>query len=148
MGTFIFYPCSWSLTHFLTTLTLLITFEQWVLELWYFTRVFLEIRPFRGYHYFDTLILTLEFDPFLGENFNLANNFWTASAKALRFHMSLPCDKTLFFYKYWSFHIAYKHFSWQDLPNGIKIFVLVVLIVLVWNWPLAGAFVFIKHILF
>ena len=33
------------------TLTLLIT-EPWVLELWYFTWVFLVIRPFRGYHYF------------------------------------------------------------------------------------------------
>ena len=34
------------------TLTLLITFEQWVLELWYLTWVSLVIRPFRGYHYF------------------------------------------------------------------------------------------------
>ena len=34
------------------TLTLLITFEQWVLELWYFTWIFSVIRPFRGYHYF------------------------------------------------------------------------------------------------
>ena len=34
------------------TLTLLITFEQWVLELWYFTWVFLVIRPFSGYNYF------------------------------------------------------------------------------------------------
>mgnify|MGYP003683288813 CR=1 FL=1 len=34
------------------TLTLLITFEQWMLELWYFTWVFLVIRLFRGYHYF------------------------------------------------------------------------------------------------
>ena len=31
------------------TLILLITFEQWVLELWYFTWVFLMVRPFRGY---------------------------------------------------------------------------------------------------
>ena len=34
------------------TLTLLITFEQWVLELWYFTWIFPVLRPFRGYHYF------------------------------------------------------------------------------------------------
>ena len=35
------------------TLTLLITFEQWVLELIYITLiVFPVIRPFRGYHYF------------------------------------------------------------------------------------------------
>ena len=46
------WPWPWSLTHFLKTLTLLITFEQWMLELWYFTWVFLVIRPFRGYHYF------------------------------------------------------------------------------------------------
>ena len=41
-----------SLTHFLKTLTLLITFEQWVPELWYFIWVFLVIIPFHGYHYF------------------------------------------------------------------------------------------------
>ena len=29
------WPWPWSLTHFLKTLTLLITFEQWVLELWF-----------------------------------------------------------------------------------------------------------------
>ena len=27
-------------------------------------------------------------------NFNLANNFWTVNARALIFHMSIPCDKT------------------------------------------------------
>ena len=37
----------WSLTNFLKALTLPITFEQWVLELWYFPWVFLVIRPFR-----------------------------------------------------------------------------------------------------
>ena len=42
----------WSLTHFVKTFTLLITFEQWVLELWYFKCVFLVMRPFCGYHYF------------------------------------------------------------------------------------------------
>ena len=46
------WPWPWSLTHFLTTLTLLIIFEQWVLELFYFTWVFLVIRLFRGYHHF------------------------------------------------------------------------------------------------
>ena len=46
------WPWPWSLNHFLKTLTLLITIEQWVLELWYFTWVSLVIRPFRGYHYF------------------------------------------------------------------------------------------------
>ena len=30
-------------------------------------------------------------------NFNLANNFWTVSARALIFHMSIPCDDTIIF---------------------------------------------------
>ena len=41
---------------------------------------------------FDPVTLTLEFDPFF-ENFNLANNFRTVSARALMFHMSIPCDQ-------------------------------------------------------
>ena len=88
------------------TLTLLITFDQRVLELLYFTWIFSMIRPFSGYHYFVTLVtLTLEFDPFF-ENFNLFNNFWTASARALIFQMNNPCDKTfpwvpLFFLLYY-----------------------------------------------
>ena len=57
----------WSLTHFLKTLNLLITFEQWVLELWYFIWVYLVIRPFRGYNYFSAWDLTLEIDPFFGK---------------------------------------------------------------------------------
>ena len=36
------------------TLILLIIFEQWVLELWYFIWIFPVIRPFRGYPYFFT----------------------------------------------------------------------------------------------
>ena len=67
-------------------------FEQWVLELWYFTWVFLVMRPFHGY-LFCPVTLTLEFDPFF-ENFNLSYNFWTVSARALIFHMSISCDKT------------------------------------------------------
>ena len=52
-----FYPVSLTLEFdpFFENLTLLITFEQWVLEPWYFTWVSLEVRPFRGYHYFFTL---------------------------------------------------------------------------------------------
>ena len=37
----------WNLTCFLKTLTFLKTFEQWVLELWYFTWIFYETRPSR-----------------------------------------------------------------------------------------------------
>ena len=77
------------------TLTLLITFEQWVLELRYFTWIFPVIRCFRGYHYFIFFLpVTLTLDPFF-ENFNLANNFWTVSVRALIFHMSISCHKAL-----------------------------------------------------
>ena len=31
-------------------------------------------------------------------NFNLADNFWTESARALIFHMNIPRDKTIIFY--------------------------------------------------
>ena len=73
------WPLPWSLTHFLKTLSLLITFEQWVLELWYFTWIFPVIRPFLGYHYslpcdqlkgpalFQGEIITREFNASLGE---------------------------------------------------------------------------------
>ena len=46
------------------TLTSLITFEQWMLELWYFTCVFLVIRPFRIPLFFYPVTLTLEFNSF------------------------------------------------------------------------------------
>ena len=67
------WPWPWSLTHFLKTLTLLITFEQWVLELWYFTRIFPVIRPSCGLfltlwhwpwsltHFLKTLTLLITF---------------------------------------------------------------------------------------
>ena len=63
-------------------------------------------------------------------NFNLANNFWTVSARALIFQMNIPCDKTFLWVPLSfniSFHIAHEHFLWQDLPTGIKIIVLVTL---------------------
>ena len=43
---------------------------------------------------FYPVTLTLEFDPFF-ETFNLANDFSTVSARALIFHMNIPCDKTI-----------------------------------------------------
>ena len=89
---FTLWPSPWSLTHFLKILTLLITFEQWVLELWYFTWVLLVIRPFPGYHYFLPRDLDLGDWPIFW-NFNLGYNFWTVKAKALIFHMSIPCDE-------------------------------------------------------
>ena len=71
------WPRPWSLTHFFKTLTLLITFEQWVLELLYCTWAFLVTRS-----------------------------------------------------SYW-----YQDFCPCDLGH-------------LWNWPLSGAYVFHKHILF
>ena len=41
------------------------------------------------------MTLTSAFDSFFFGNFNLANNFWTARARSLIFHMSILCDKTL-----------------------------------------------------
>ena len=91
---------------------LAITFEQWVLELWYCTWVLLVIRPFRDIIIFYTDLdlevwpifimpprskvggrisfsSCLSFCPPLW-NFNLANNFWTVSAWAMIFHMNIP----------------------------------------------------------
>ena len=89
------WPWPWSLTYFLKTLlTMLITFEQWVLELWYLTWVLSVARPFCVYHYFLHVTLTLEFDLSF-KICNFANNFWTVSARALIFQMSISYDKTL-----------------------------------------------------
>ena len=136
--------------HLLETLTLLITFEQWMLELWYFTCVFVVIRPF------------LPFDLDLGvwpivKNLNLANNFWIASARALIFHKSIPCDKnfpwiSLFFYPvtltlefdpfYENFYLA--NIVWTVNARALifhmsipwdKIFPWVPLIFTLWHWP-------------
>ena len=91
MGTIIFYPVNLEFDPLLgKTSTLLITFEQWVLELWYFTWLFPVMRPFRGYHYFWY--------------------FWTVRAIALIFHTNIPCDKTFswvpLFFNLW-------HWPWR-----------------------------------
>ena len=104
---FYMWPWPWSLTYLSKFVTLLITCEQWVLELWYFRWVFLMIRPLMSTIIFYTMTLTLEFD-LLYENLNLANIFGTVSARVLIFHMSLlvarlfrvyqqfwPCDLDL-----------------------------------------------------
>ena len=49
---FTLWAWPWSYTHFLKTLTLLILFEQRVLEFLCFTWVFLVTRPVSRYHYF------------------------------------------------------------------------------------------------
>ena len=97
------------------TLTLLITFEQWVLALWYFKWVFLVIRPSRGYHYFFTLWPWPRRMTHFFDKFNLAYNFWTVSARALIFHMSIPCDKSFpwvpLFFTLWPWPLSLTHFK-------------------------------------
>ena len=84
-----------------------------MLELCNFTWLFPVIRPFRGYHFLFPVTLTLEFNPFL-ENFNLANNFLTMSARALIFHRCIPCDKTFhwlpLFFTLWPWPWSLIHF--------------------------------------
>ena len=79
------------------TLLLLQSFEQWVLELWYFTRVFLVTRPFNGnQHYWP---VTLEFG-LIFENFNLANN--------VHFNFSYFTSVFLCWYKtFWPWHLIF-----------------------------------------
>ena len=69
------WPWPWNLTHYLKTLTLFITFDLCVLELWYFTWLFLVIRPLNGYHYFLPCDLDLGVWPVFIFIFNLADNF-------------------------------------------------------------------------
>ena len=79
-----------SVTVFLIeALTMLITLDEWMLELWYFTGVSLVIRPFRGSHFFYPVTLALEIDPFF-EHFYVAFNFLTGSTRALIFYISIP----------------------------------------------------------
>ena len=53
------------------------------------------IRPFQGYHYFLPCDLDLGFGTIF-EDFNLANNIWTVSARALIFHMIFLVRRPLF----------------------------------------------------
>ena len=54
------WPLPWILAYFLETLTLSITFQQWVVELWYFIWTFIVTRPFHWYQHF----LPMTFDLF------------------------------------------------------------------------------------
>ena len=91
LGYHYFLPCDLDLgvwPIFLKTLTLLITFEQWELELWYFERQ----CSLMGTNNIDIFSLTLEFD-LLFENFNHSKNFWTVSAAVHSFHINICSDK-------------------------------------------------------
>ena len=78
---------------YLMALTLLRTFELWVLEFIHFTWIFVVAKSLVGTNIFYPVTLTLKFDLFL-KNINLANNFWTVSARAFIFHMYILWDKT------------------------------------------------------
>ena len=100
----ILWHWSWSLTHLLKTLTLLITFEQWVLELKYFTWVFLMTTHFRVYQHF------LPYNPDLGVwptfwKHYLVNKFWTVCARVFILHLNIPIDKI--------WHLAYFKINWH-----------------------------------
>ena len=64
---------------------------------------------------------------FWGENFNLANNFWTVSAGALIFHMSILRDKTLplvpLFFTLWTWPWSLTHF-WKILTLIVSVSVI------------------------
>ena len=74
-----------SLTYFLKTLILLITFEQWMLELWYFSWIFLVIRSFCWYYTFWPWHFTF-FWIDINHYFEIMNN------RAFILHMSISCD--------------------------------------------------------
>ena len=89
-------------------------------------------------------------------NFNLANNFWTVCARALIFHMNIPCDNTFPWYHYFypvtltlefdpffeNFNIAYNF--WTVIARTLifhmsnpcdKTFSWVPLFFTLWPWP-------------
>ena len=90
------WPCS--LTYFLKTLILLINFEQWVLELCYFTWVIIVTWPFRGYQLFFTQWHWPWSLTYFFKIFNFAYIFWIVTSGALIMIMSIPCDKAFHFF--------------------------------------------------
>ena len=101
------------------TLTLPITFEQWIRELWYFTWVFLLKRPFHGYQHLRTLwswpwpCSLAYFMKTLTLLIHINCNYWTVSTRALIFHMSISSDNifpwvpTFFTLWPWPWSLAY-----------------------------------------
>ena len=62
-----------------------------MLELWTFTWVFYEKRPFSWNQQFD--LVTLEFDLLFFKNVKLRNNFWTMRSRTLMFNLDTNnCD--------------------------------------------------------
>ena len=59
------WPWPWSFTYSFENSNVVNNFEQWGLELSYFTWVFLQTRPFCGYQHFDPVTLTWRLTYFL-----------------------------------------------------------------------------------
>ena len=110
---------SWGLAYYLKTLTLLITFQQWLLEFSYFTWIFRVIRSFVDTQTFDLDIWHIW-------KKNKIYHKYLINIRAFIMHMNISFDRSL----YWCQGICP-----CDLGH-------------IWNWPLSGAFVFHKHILF
>ena len=83
------------------TLTLLKTFEEWMWELLYFTWVFLVINLSVGTTIFFKCDLDIEFDLFF-ENFILANNLWTVSARLFVLNLLTLTFDLFFLNWHWS----------------------------------------------
>ena len=72
----------------LKTITMLRTFELWVLELIHFTWIFVVTKSFHVYQHFYPVTLTFEIDIF-SRNINLSHKFWTVCDRGLVFHMNI-----------------------------------------------------------
>ena len=87
------------------TLTVLITFVQWVLELWYLHEYSLWEDLSLGTIFFTLRPWPWSLTHFFFIKLNLAYKFWTVSARVLIFHMSIPYDKTFLWFHYFSINI-------------------------------------------
>ena len=92
------WPEPLSPTYFQKTLTLLITFELWLLELWYFTWVFLVARPFRLYLHFwpCDLDLSLKFFYLANEFLNRVLELWIRISHEYFKRQDLSMDTNIF----------------------------------------------------
>ena len=70
-----------------------------------------EIEDRGAYCFVLSVLLSFCHSPW---NLNIANNFWTVNARALIFHMSIPCDKIVplvpLFYTLWPWPWSLTHF--------------------------------------
>ena len=79
-------------------------------------------------------------------NFNLANNFWTISARTLIVHMSISCDKTFPWFHY--FLINIRAFILHMSISCDKIFLLVSRYLSLWPWPFLELAIIGMHLCF